>query len=84
MLELPEGGLDAGRLYTQQDEMEEIIPTKYSRRARHRSIDHEAIRDDNGSLPSVVAQRRQVVGERNLRTKIEGVSLPANSYRKHI
>ena len=55
MLELPEGGIEAQRVHTQQDEMEEIIPTKPPRRVRHRSIDQDAGRDDGTTLPSVVA-----------------------------
>ena len=51
---------------------------------RHRSIDQEASRDDGTTLPSVVAQRRHQLGDRDLRGKVDGITKPVNSHRKHI
>ena len=83
-LELPDGGLDAGRVHTQTDEIEEILPSKPARRTRQGSVEPHHSREGMTTLPSVKTSKHAIApnGDRESKAKLEGqgkIMPPPNS-----
>ena len=73
-LELPDHGLEIGRVHTQNDEIEEILPSKPARRTRQGSVEPHHSREGMTTLPSVKTSKHALGpnGDRDSKARLDG------------
>ena len=87
-LELPDRGLDGGRVPTQADEVEEILPSK-TRRARQGSVEPQHSGERMTTLPSVKTSQHTLApsGDRDSKARLDASGRampPSGPQRKFI